>query len=95
MNELRLAWSAFRNMLARAVEDPIWAIVALCLFPFRYFKPFFFGLIAILIIAAIIGFGGGLLLDTFGLRDNMIVNFLHGVVLVASACLRSVSPPIR
>ena len=35
MNQARLAWAAFKNMLRAAARDPLWAFVALVTGPFR------------------------------------------------------------
>ncbi len=39
MSQFKLAGAAFKNMVRSAANDPIWAIVALCMAPFRAFKP--------------------------------------------------------
>lgn len=39
MSQFKLAGAAFKNMVRSAASDPIWAIVALCMAPFRAFKP--------------------------------------------------------
>ncbi len=35
MNDFRLAWAAFKNMLRAAARDPLWAFVAIVTAPFR------------------------------------------------------------
>ena len=40
MMQVKLAWTAFKNMARRAADDPLWALVALIFLPFRAWKPF-------------------------------------------------------
>lgn len=72
MNQSRLAWAAFKNMLRAAARDPLWAFVALIGLPFRIWKPLL-GLLFILIIALfLIGMGGRFALQKIGFGPGTI-----------------------
>ena len=72
MNQARLAWAAFKNMLRAAARDPLWAFVALIGLPFRIWKPLL-GLLFILIIALfLIGMGGRFALQKIGFGPGTI-----------------------
>jgi len=82
MNELRIATTAFRNMMSAAARDPVWAITAIILSPFRVFKPLLQAIILLLIVTLVIGLGGRALIDAIGLGDNIIATVLHSALVV-------------
>lgn len=67
MSQFKLAGTAFRNMLRSAANDPIWAIVALCMAPFRAFKPVVGSIVLLGLVGMIVAVVGDLILAPFGL----------------------------
>lgn len=66
MNQARLAWAAFKNMLRAAARDPLWAFIALIGLPFRIWKPLLGLLFLLIIVTFIIGIGGRFFLEKQG-----------------------------
>lgn len=56
-----IAWRAFCNMLRAAARDPVWAIVAIILGPFRAAKYVFGVLIVTVLVMLVLGVGTELL----------------------------------
>lgn len=82
MNQARLAWAAFKNMMRAAARDPIWAFVALLGLPFRVWKPLL-GLLFILIIATfVIGMGGQFALQEMGFAPGSVPDIVLNVGLL-------------
>lgn len=84
MMQAQLAWRAFKNMMRRAASDPLWALIAIIVSPFRAGKY----LLSSLLFVAFIMFVLLFVLNRF-LPDDEIVQFVGslfililGVVLV-------------
>ncbi|WP_112313478.1 type IV secretory system conjugative DNA transfer family protein [Pseudogemmobacter bohemicus] len=77
MSQARLAWAAFKNMIRQGARDPVWAITAICLAPFRAAVPLFFTLLLLLAVGFILTLGGGLALEALGAGDNIVVAAIH------------------
>ena len=99
MNEIRIVWAAFKNMLHTAANDPVWAITALCFAPFRAFMPLVQALVLLFIVALVLGMGGGLLLSVSDYTDNVIVSSLWfsvvAIVLIVLAFRLLTNPMIQ
>ena len=77
MIQVKLAWSAFKNMARRAADDPLWALVALIFLPFRAWKPFLMGFVMLLAVLLVVVFGGRTILEVIGLGPGSL---LYGLV---------------
>lgn len=82
MNQARLAWAAFKSMLRSAANDPIWAIVALCMAPFRAFKPVVGSIVLLGLVGMIVAVVGDLILALFGL-SKQVARSIIGLVVIA------------
>lgn len=82
MNQATLAWAALKNMLRAARRDPVWAITALCLAPFRAIKPVIGGVLFLGFIALLLSLAGTGLLFATGLAKNPVANGVVGLALV-------------
>jgi len=92
-----IAWRAFRNMLRAAARDPVWAIVAIILGPFRAAKYVFGVLIVALLVMLLLGFGTELLGNALGLSaKNPIraVLSLGAALVTLVAIFRMVTNPM-
>ncbi|NLH98734.1 MAG: type IV secretory system conjugative DNA transfer family protein, partial [Chthonomonadales bacterium] len=92
-----IAWRAFRNMLRAAARDPVWAIVAIILGPFRAAKYVFGVLIVALLVMLVLGFGTELLGNALGLsaRNPIRAVLSLGAALVTLvAIFRMVTNPM-
>jgi type IV secretion system protein VirD4 len=77
MMQVKLAWSAFKNMARRAADDPLWALVALIFLPFHAWKPFLMGIVMLLAVLLVVVFGGRTILEVIGLGPGSL---LYGLV---------------
>ena len=66
MNQARLAWAAFKNMMRMAARDPLWAFLSLIAAPFRVWKPLLQSLFILIVVLFIVGLGGRTVLRDFG-----------------------------
>ena len=66
MNQARLAWAAFKNMLRAAARDPLWAFLSLLAMPFRVWKPLLQSFFILFVILFVVGLGGRMVLRDFG-----------------------------
>lgn len=82
MSQFKLAGAAFRNMLRSAASDPIWAIVALCVAPFRAFKPVVGSIVLLGLVGMIVAVVGDLILAPFGL-SKQVARSIIGLVVIA------------
>jgi type IV secretion system protein VirD4 len=57
MNQAKPAWRAFRNMLRMAGHDPLWAIVAVVIGPFRAGRYVFRAGVAFFLVIIVVGIG--------------------------------------
>jgi hypothetical protein len=72
LDERRLAWTAFKNMLRAAARDRLWPFVSLSAAPFRIWKPLL-GVLFILAMALFaIGLGGRFVLQQMGFGVSSI-----------------------
>lgn len=79
-----IAWRAFRNMLRAAARDPVWAIIAIALAPFRVFRHLFGTLIILgLVIFCVDALGAGLI-ALLHLQHSPIAYVILGPLLVVS-----------
>lgn len=70
MNQARLAWAAFRNMLRAAARDPLWAIIALVSAPFLLWRPVLGAAGIILLVLLVVGVGGEFALGQLGFQQG-------------------------
>lgn len=92
-----IAWRAFCNMLRAAARDPVWAIVAIILGPFRAAKYVFGVLIVTLLLMLVLGLGTELLCHAMGLgrKDPIRLVLSWGAILVTLvAVFRMVTNPM-
>ena len=82
MNQATLAWAALKNMMREAGRDPVWAITALCLAPFRAIKPVVGGFVFLGIVALVLAFAGAGLLLALGLEKNPVANVVFGLLVI-------------
>ena len=82
MSQFKLAGTAFRNMLRSAASDPVWAIVALCMAPFRAFKPIVGSIVLLGLVGMIVAVVGDLILAPFGL-SKQVARSIIGLVVIA------------
>ena len=66
MNQARLAWAAFKNMLRAAARDPLSAFLSLLAMPFRVWKPLLQSFFILFAILFVVGLGGRMVLRDFG-----------------------------
>ena len=67
-----IAWRAFRNMLRKAVRDPVWAIIAIAFAPFRATRHLFGSLIVLVVVMFVVALLGLGFLSLFHLQNNVI-----------------------
>ena len=72
MNQATQAWAALKNMLRAAGSDPLSALTALVLAPFRAFKPIVQAIVFLGIITLVVGLGGALALDGIGFGEGSV-----------------------
>lgn len=82
MNQATLAWAALKNMLREAGRDPVWAITALCLAPFRAVKPVVQGFVLLAIVVIGVGLAGAGLLHLLGLQQSAVASAVLSLVVV-------------
>jgi len=82
MNQASLAWAALRNMLREARRDPVWAITALCLAPFRAMKQIAQGFLLLAIVFIGVDFAGAGLAHLLVLQDSAAANVALTLVLL-------------
>ena len=82
MNQATLAWAALKNRMREAGRDPVWAITALCLAPFRAIKPVVGGFVFLGIVALVLAFAGAGLLLALGLEKNPVANVVFGLLVI-------------
>ncbi|MCQ9147711.1 type IV secretory system conjugative DNA transfer family protein [Ochrobactrum sp. BTU2] len=82
MNQATLAWGALKNMMREARRDPVWAITALCLAPFRAIKPVIGGFVFFGIVALVLAFAGSGLLLSLGIEKNPVANVVFGLFVI-------------
>lgn len=82
MSQFKLAGAAFKNMVRSAANDPIWAIVALCIAPFRAFKPVVGSIVLLGLVGMIVAVVGDLILAPFGLSKQAARSII-GLVVIA------------
>jgi len=97
MNQAVLAWGAFKNMMRAAARDPIWAITAICMSPFRAVPAIFGGVIFLLIVALAVNYGIVFLFYALGLDGHpaasMVINIAVPLVLL-TLLFRLVTNPL-
>ncbi|MCA0422577.1 MAG: type IV secretory system conjugative DNA transfer family protein [Proteobacteria bacterium] len=82
MSQFKLAGAAFKNMVRSTASDPIWAIVALCMAPFRAFKPVVGSIVLLGLVGMIVAVVGDLILAPFGL-SKQTARLIIGLVVIA------------
>ncbi|TCP77425.1 type IV secretion system protein VirD4 [Rhizobium sp. PP-CC-2G-626] len=98
MSQVKFAGAAFRNMLRRAANDPIWAIVAVSMAPVRAFKPVFGSLSLLLIVGIVVAVVGDLLLAPLGLPKPVAqtaIGLVVAAILLMLAFRLLTNPMIR
>ena len=78
-----LAWRAFKNMLRRAVRDPLWAIVAIIVSPFRAGKYLLQSLFLVFIVILVLGF----VLNRFLPEDQIVQTIGNLFILIVGVVL--------
>jgi len=68
--------------MREAGRDPVWAITALCLAPFRAIKPVVGGFVFLGIVALVLAFAGAGLLLALGLEKNPVANVVFGLLVI-------------
>ncbi|GHD21355.1 type IV secretory system conjugative DNA transfer family protein [Tianweitania populi] len=81
MNQATQAWAALKNMLRAAVSDPVWALTALVLAPFRAFKPIVQAIVFLGIITLVVGLGGAMGLDAIGFGQGSVPMMALDIIL--------------
>ncbi|EYR82470.1 type IV secretory system conjugative DNA transfer family protein [Shinella sp. DD12] len=97
MNQARLAWAAFKNMLRAAARDPLWAFLSLIAMPFRVWKPLLGLLFILIIVTFIIGMGGRFFLEQQGVGPGSIPFIaldLVTLLVLAAITFRLVTNPL-
>ena len=97
MNQARLAWAAFKNMLRAAARDPLWAFIALIGLPFRIWKPLLGLLFLLILVTFIIGMGGRFFLQNQGFGPGsipFIVLDLVTLLVLAAITFRFATNPL-
>jgi len=82
VSQFKLAGAAFKNMVRSTASDPIWAIVALCMAPFRAFKPVVGSIVLLGLVGMIVAVVGDLILAPFGL-SKQTARLIIGLVVIA------------
>ncbi|MCY1331357.1 Conjugal transfer protein TraG [compost metagenome] len=98
MNEVTLAWAAFKNMMREVARDPLWAVIALLSSPFRIWKPLLGILLFLFSALFIVGFGGRFLLAQMGSIGPGSIPFmvldLITLLLLAALLFRFITRPL-
>jgi len=81
MNQIALVKRAIINLLRTAARDPVWAVVALVVFPLRYAKVFVLGVLSYAFVTLTVAFGiDYLTLEVLGSSEGGIVFILGNCV---------------
>jgi len=97
MNDFRLAWAAFKNMLRAAARDPLWAFVAIVAGPFRAAGYVLRAGVFFFIVLAVVGGGLMLLMQWAGIQRGDVLWYVGNFALTAFLVLfvfRLVSLPL-
>lgn len=70
MNQVTLAWAAFKNMIRAALRDPVWALAAISVAPFAAIRPIFNALALLGVVTLVFGFGGATALNALGFEQD-------------------------
>ncbi|AGI10517.1 type IV secretory system conjugative DNA transfer family protein [Xanthomonas citri] len=92
-----IAWRAFRNMLRAAARDPIWAVIAIVIGPFRAAKHVFGVLIIAMLVMLVLGLGTELLADMIGLGPKNPIRAVLGlgtIFVTLAVVFRMVTNPM-
>ena len=83
MNDFRLAWAAFKNMLRAAARDPLWAFVAIVTAPFR--AAGYVARMGALFILVLVVVGGGLmfLMQWAGIQRGDVLWYVGNLTFTA------------
>jgi type IV secretion system protein VirD4 len=73
MNQVTLAWAAFKNMIRAAWRDPVWALAAIAVAPFAAIRPIFNALALLGIVTLVFGLGGAMALEALGFEQDGLV----------------------
>ncbi len=82
MSQASRAWAAAKNMIRRAARDPIWALVALIMAPFRGFKTVLGSITLLGITGVVIAIIGDLLLAPLELPKEVVRAIITVVLIV-------------
>ncbi|WP_050452577.1 type IV secretory system conjugative DNA transfer family protein [Candidatus Burkholderia verschuerenii] len=97
MNQVTLAWAAFKNMLRAAARDPVWALVTLALSPVRAGKYLLGVLILTFVVVFALVCGAELLSSALGLGVNSPIRIglsLGAVLVTFIAVFRMLTNPM-
>ncbi len=81
MNQVALAWAAFKNMIRAALRDPVWALAAISVAPFAAIRPIFNALALLGVVTLVLGFGGATALNALGFEQDGLVMQSMNVLL--------------
>ncbi|TCV60241.1 type IV secretory system conjugative DNA transfer family protein, partial [Neorhizobium sp. S3-V5DH] len=81
MNQVTLAWAAFKNMIRAALRDPVWALAAISVAPFAAIRPIFNALALLGVVTLVFGFGGATALNALGFEQDGLVMQSMNVLL--------------
>ncbi|ACM35483.1 MULTISPECIES: type IV secretory system conjugative DNA transfer family protein [Rhizobium/Agrobacterium group] len=97
MKQAKLAWAAFKTMIRMAADDPVWAMTALALAPFRAIRPIGQAIVLLVLVTLIIGIGGSRLLEAIGYGKGSIPMMMMSVVfpiLLIAMVFRLITNPM-